>query len=337
MEQVFAEQAVLDPAFEILVGGRNDADVGLDRRMPADAIEMPVGQDAQQAGLQFGRHVADFVEEQRTALGLLETPTSLRLGAGERAALVAEQFGFEQILGNRRGVDGDERPFGTRTVPMQRTRHQFLARTGFAGDQHGGVREGETANGPEDFLHGRRLAENLRHQALFLSRTTLVHRLVDGATDQFERLINVERLGQVFERAALEGRNGAFQVRVGGHDDHRHRRMTRLHFLQQLQAGLAGHADIGHQHLRRFATAFQAADRLAGRSEALERDAFPRQRFLQHPAYRAVVVNNPYRFHVLLPLVSRCPATSSKTQADSTGRRRVNTVSPGRLWQSMLP
>ncbi len=79
VEQVLAEQAVLDPRFQVLVRRRDDADVGLDRRMAADPVEVAIGQHAQQAGLQFGRHVADFVEEQRAALGLLEAAAPLGL------------------------------------------------------------------------------------------------------------------------------------------------------------------------------------------------------------------------------------------------------------------
>ena len=44
--------------------------------MAADAVELAVGEHAQQARLQVGRHVADLVEEQRAALGLLEAPAA---------------------------------------------------------------------------------------------------------------------------------------------------------------------------------------------------------------------------------------------------------------------
>jgi hypothetical protein len=88
---------------------------------------MPSDKDTQQAGLQIGRHVADFVEKERAAFGLLEAPAALRLRAGKRAALVAEQLGFKQIFRNGRGVDGDERLAGTRAVAMQGARHQLLA------------------------------------------------------------------------------------------------------------------------------------------------------------------------------------------------------------------
>ena len=56
---------------------RDDAHVGLDRRVAADAIEVAVGEHAQQARLQFRRHVADLVEEERAAFGLLEAARRL--------------------------------------------------------------------------------------------------------------------------------------------------------------------------------------------------------------------------------------------------------------------
>jgi glutamyl-tRNA reductase len=45
------------------------------------------------------RHLADLVEEQRAAVGGLEEADLLAIGAGERAALVAEQLALEQGLG----------------------------------------------------------------------------------------------------------------------------------------------------------------------------------------------------------------------------------------------
>ncbi len=298
--------------------------------MAADPVVMPVEQDAQQAGLQLGGHIADLVEEQGAALGLLETAAALRLGAGEGAAFVAEQFGFEEVLGNRRRVDGDERLVGPRAVAVQGARDQFLAAARFAGDQHGGVRQSQTADGAEDFLHGWRLAENLRHQPLFLFCTTLVHGFIDRPPDQLDRLIDVEGLGQIFEGTALEGGDRALQIGIGGHDDDRDGREAGLHFLQQLQPRLAGHADVGHQDLRRLGTLFKLRDGLAGRGEALEGDALAGQGLLQDPADGTVVVDDPDRFHDFLAhLVIGNEKMTSKSQACSTGRRMVKMVWPG--------
>ena len=78
MEQVLAEQAQPHALLEILVRRRDDADIRLLRRVAADAVVLAVGEHAQQAHLQIGRHVADLVQEQRAALGLLEAPAARR-------------------------------------------------------------------------------------------------------------------------------------------------------------------------------------------------------------------------------------------------------------------
>jgi hypothetical protein len=97
MKQVFAKQSLPDPRFEILVRRGNDADLCLEGRMAANAIVMTIGKHAQQPRLQLRRHIADFVEEQRPALGLLETPLPLRRRTGKCAAFMAEELGLEQI------------------------------------------------------------------------------------------------------------------------------------------------------------------------------------------------------------------------------------------------
>ena len=55
------------------------------------------------------RGLADLVEEERSALRLLEEALLLLDGARERAALVAEELGLEEVLGHRAAVDRDER------------------------------------------------------------------------------------------------------------------------------------------------------------------------------------------------------------------------------------
>ena len=163
MEQVFAERAGLDPLLQVLVRGGDDAHVAAHRVVAADAIELAVGEHAQQARLQVERHVADLVEEERAAVGLLEAAAARGLRAGEGAALVAEQLGLEQVLRDRRGVDRDERAAGARAVLVQGVGDQLLAGARFAGDQHRDDALAQPADGAEHVLHRRRLAEDLRH------------------------------------------------------------------------------------------------------------------------------------------------------------------------------
>ena len=91
-----------------------------------------------------------------------------------------------------------------------------------------------------------------------------------GAPHQLHGLVDVERLGQVLECAALVRGHGARQVRVRGHDDDRQRRMRGAHFAQQVDARAARHADVGEQHVRRI-----VAQRAQARARQRRRRAAP--------------------------------------------------------------
>src|SRR3546814_4923393 len=93
-------------------------DVHLDRLGATDAVDHPLLDRAQQLGLQADIHLADFVEQQGAAVGLLELADAARHRAGKGTLLVAEQFGFQQGIGDRRAVDRDEGALGARRLAM---------------------------------------------------------------------------------------------------------------------------------------------------------------------------------------------------------------------------
>ena len=70
--EILAERPVLHGLLEVDVGGRNQAERGLDRPLAADALDLAFLDRAQQLGLQVEPEVADLVEEQRAAVGELE-------------------------------------------------------------------------------------------------------------------------------------------------------------------------------------------------------------------------------------------------------------------------
>src|SRR5437868_6859473 len=85
-------------------------------------------EDAEQLGLRGDRQLAELVEEQRAAGGLDERAAALAVGAGERAADVAEQMRVDQVLGDRAAVDDDERAAGAAAGVVDRARGALLAR-----------------------------------------------------------------------------------------------------------------------------------------------------------------------------------------------------------------
>ena len=65
-------------------------------------------QGAKQLDLESRRGLADFVQEQRAAIGLLKQPDAVLGGARKCTALVAEKLAFEQGVGQRAAVFHDK-------------------------------------------------------------------------------------------------------------------------------------------------------------------------------------------------------------------------------------
>src|SRR5262249_18085197 len=95
-EEVAAKAAGGDLGFEIAVGGGDEAQVERARRKGADAGDLAGLDDAQELDLQAHRQLADLVEEHGAAVGALEEAGLVAAGAGEGAALVAEELALDQ-------------------------------------------------------------------------------------------------------------------------------------------------------------------------------------------------------------------------------------------------
>ena len=70
--EVFAEFIIADGPLEVAVGGGNHADIDLQRPCFADSQHFALLEHAEQLHLQRRRRVADFVKEDRPAIGLFE-------------------------------------------------------------------------------------------------------------------------------------------------------------------------------------------------------------------------------------------------------------------------
>ena len=153
--EILAEAAVGDHRVEVLVGGADDPRVDGDRLAAADALDHPLLEEAQQLDLKRQRDVADLVEEQGAALGQLDLADVRLDRAGERAALVAEQLGLEQVFGDRGAVDGDELALAAALL-VHGAGEQFLAGAAGAEQHHRDVGAGDALDGLADLQHLRR-------------------------------------------------------------------------------------------------------------------------------------------------------------------------------------
>ena len=92
-------------------------------------------QNAQKAGLQVRRSIADLIQKNRAAVGLFKQADLARLACtGKRTALIAEELAFQQGLRQSCTVDSDKSSSTSRRKIVQRLRKQLLAHTAFAAD-----------------------------------------------------------------------------------------------------------------------------------------------------------------------------------------------------------
>ena len=136
IKQILAKAALQHEFLEIPIRRRDDAHVDRPGDVVADALELAFLQNPQQLALQLQRNFADFVEKNRTAVGELETSDPILVRSRERALHVPEKLALEQLLGYRRAVHLDQWCLGARALRVDGARHEFLADTGFAENQH---------------------------------------------------------------------------------------------------------------------------------------------------------------------------------------------------------
>jgi hypothetical protein len=151
----------------------------------------------------------------------------------------------------------------------------------------------QPADGTEHLLHGRRAAEQARHGRRVGRTARLAHAAarLRSAAHQVDGVIDVEGLRQILEGAAPVGRHGGAEVGVRGHHDDGQVRVRGLHAPQQVDAGLAGHAHVGDQHVGCIGA--ERGERGLRGLEGPGQHAVVPQRPLQHPADRGIIVDQP--------------------------------------------
>ena len=83
--------------FELAVGCGNQPDIRLALARLAESFVGPIVEEPQEARLSVGRQVADLVEQQRAALGLLDLARHVGDRPGEGALAMTEEGARHQV------------------------------------------------------------------------------------------------------------------------------------------------------------------------------------------------------------------------------------------------
>src|SRR5207244_13652639 len=106
--------------------------------------------------------LADHGHDPRPARGGLAGSLAERVRARKGAALVTEQLVFDEVLGERGAVDGDERAFRIRAEAVQLAGDELLSRSALSYDEHGARNLGHARDRVLEPLHGRARAPERR-------------------------------------------------------------------------------------------------------------------------------------------------------------------------------
>ncbi len=158
VEEVFAEVAFEDFLFEVFVGGGDDADVDADGLGASDGGKELFVEGAEDLGLSFEAHVANFIEEEGAAVGAFESASLLRgdacgggswralEGAGVGSVAVAEEFRLDVGLGDGGAVELDEDAVAAEAFGVDGAGDELFAGAGLAVDEDAAVGGGHEAD-----------------------------------------------------------------------------------------------------------------------------------------------------------------------------------------------
>ena len=89
-------------------------------------------------------------------------------------------------------------------MAVQCPRHELLARTGFAGDQHRGTGLRQAADGAKHLLHRGRLTQDFRCLDHRLGSSRFALAFVQSAANEVYGLVDVKGFGKVLVGAPME-------------------------------------------------------------------------------------------------------------------------------------
>ena len=310
VEQILTKMATGDRVGDVPIGGGDDADVERYRLPAADPLHLALLQDPQQLGLQRQRHLGDLVEQERAILRLLELAGLRTVRTAEGSLLVPEERRFEQAVGNRRTVDGDERARAARRALVDMARHDLLADTTLATQQHRRIGLCHTPGEREKvFRHG---VDGDHALLVDLLRQTVAQYVL-------EQRLWLERLEEEIAGTGPHRLDCPIDVGKGRHQDDRQLRQATADFLQQRDAIHRQHAHVtdderdlaAGQYLQRLIATAGGENGLSGEFEGVAYRLAQRGIVLDDEDWQSPA----HRFHS--PQPSRCVV-------DSSGSRSTN-------------
>ncbi len=219
------------------------------RLRATDPADLFVFEQAQQLGLETEGQITDLVEEQRPRMRHLEQARLGRMRVRERAALVAEQFRFDEVLGEGGAVDRDERGAAPWSAGVDRPREHFLTGPGLADDQGARVPVRQEAGRPSQGLFdGLALAHDAREGIGLVGRRAQARDAVERGGDGIAEDLEVVGKREVVARSAGDELHSNASPGIRAHHERRDSRRDLVVFEppHRVAFGAARRKNDGH-------------------------------------------------------------------------------------------
>src|SRR5690242_10459092 len=241
MKEVATEGILLDEIFQIAMSGDEDAVIHLSGIIASDALDLSLFEGAKQLGLHGKRHIADVVEEEGAAIGLLEFADMTGAGSGERAFLVAEEFGLDEFGGNGGAVEGDEGCFAARGFLVNGASDKLFAGTRFAQNADAGFTGGHAVDLSEELLHGGTRANELALAEAVAKLAVFFFKIAEpqGIFQGHQQLIRREGLFKKIQGAEPGSANRHFDIGLSGNENDGRFDAGVFQIFQQLEAAFS--------------------------------------------------------------------------------------------------
>ena len=134
--EILPEASGLDLGQRIPVGGTDKPHIDRFQPTATDPLKAAGLDEAQQLALQIQLHLADFIEEQGSAIGARSGTGPITQGAGEGPFDVTKDLALNQIPRNGGTVEHHQRLVMAGAQAMKGFGAHLLARATLAGDEH---------------------------------------------------------------------------------------------------------------------------------------------------------------------------------------------------------
>ena len=207
--QILPELFPIDQGVQVLIRGGDHADIHFAGFRCADRCKLLILQHPQDLCLQCQRHIADLIQEDRSPVRQFEFSLAICICTGKRTFAVAEEFGFQKIVGDRSAVDHDKAFIPALSSLVDRLCHQFLSRSALSGDQDVGI---DVLQGIDQFIDPLHTGAFSDDTVVMPAALQLVRKIGDplrelsefqGLFDNDLQLFQIQRLRQIGKSTGL--------------------------------------------------------------------------------------------------------------------------------------